>query len=646
MTVLYFIAVFFTIISGTYLFSRATGKAFGYCLPMYFILISYMLYISQFLTGSFAVGYAFSLVCAMIGVFLFIFLFFEKRSGTPLAEVNDYGFSTEETGLKISAEKFMSVKFSPGLISFVAIFIVFACLDFSRHFSDFDEFWHWGMMVKEMYRLDSFYCVDASHQIIHKDYPPFLALIELWFCHFTDGYRESTVTFALHCFEFSLLIPPLCEKLFSKTKESRTQRNWKILISAMILTLSFACLLLCFDTVGMFHTILADFPIAILFAAAMIQIITEDATKDFWGYIFFLLTLCALLMTKQIGVAHLLVIVFSFFLWNMKNGKAKAFLQSVIALFAPFVLSLPWKILINSLNISDFGSSFGGSGQFDLSKISISTYLNAVTGRSNDLLNSTFRNYIKALLGTKITGAIWPNLTYVTAFILVLLLLWLLYRRHEERLSKKNARYLGFSFIVGSAGFAFMFSVMFLFFFTEDEMAELRGYARYMDSYVAGEFLVLFILFLLYVKPDFLRIRNLMILCALLVIFPFGKNLSQLKPQVFAGTPTASEESISDTIRDVTDEDSTIIVFYDSQIHDVDWKFAAYLTYYLNDRSVSVIDISSTDFSSEDAMYLHVLGLDASNYIYILETNDASSSWLEEYLGQSVEAGNCISLKQ
>ena len=81
--------------------------------------------------------------------------------------------------------------FSIGLISFISIYVLYIILDYKRRFTTFDEWYHWGMMVKESLRLDKFYSVAESNLHIHKDYPPFISILEVIFCKFSGGYSES-----------------------------------------------------------------------------------------------------------------------------------------------------------------------------------------------------------------------------------------------------------------------------------------------------------------------------------------------------------------------------------------------------------------------------------------------------------------------
>ena len=68
--------------------------------------------------------------------------------------------------------------------------------------------------------------------------------------------------------------------------------------------------------------------------------------------------------------------------------------------------------------------------------------------------------------------------TYVSVFLLLSLAILWLSILFKENFSRKKALLLNGILLIGSVGFAFMLSVMFLFCFLTDEMQELRGYGR------------------------------------------------------------------------------------------------------------------------------------------------------------------------
>ena len=169
-------------------------KKFGECLPLTQLIIPIVLFFSQFLFHTFNVGYGFIIMVSVL--FVPLYFIFEKKSNIR----NNF--------------------FTNGLWIFLIIVVFFCILDYRRYFSLWDELSHWGMMTKEMLRLDNWYSVEESRLLAHKDYPPFISLYEMFFCKIYGGYSEPRMYLALHIFQASFIVPPLVDS--SKREERRS----------------------------------------------------------------------------------------------------------------------------------------------------------------------------------------------------------------------------------------------------------------------------------------------------------------------------------------------------------------------------------------------------------------------------------------
>ena len=130
----FFPLLFFLCLNASAVF--AFGKQFGRMLPLTMISAIFTLYASQLFLGSFSAGWA--------------FLWGAAAASLPLGIRR----------LKTSGRDFVrDTLFSEGLAAFLIIFFAAAVLLYGKHFRDWDEYSHWGMMVKEMLRLNRFYCV-------------------------------------------------------------------------------------------------------------------------------------------------------------------------------------------------------------------------------------------------------------------------------------------------------------------------------------------------------------------------------------------------------------------------------------------------------------------------------------------------------
>ena len=599
-------------------------RPFGVTLPLTWVCSSFILYFSQFLFCSFNPGYFFLLVLTIFGAFLA----FRNRK-------KDYGF--------------LSVGF--------VVFIVFAAIafifDFNRDLSDFDEFWHWGTMIKESLRLDRFYCVAESRLIIHKDYPPFLCMLEVMWAKFAGIYREDVVTMALHLFCGSLLLLPVTEQLAEikgrkgifgiendKVPENTgtvfKKAAWLLgimVLSACALVAAYAPIL-ALDAPHITSTLLADTPLAIQLAYLLYLVYDGKIYKDRFTFASFAAVCTSMLMTKQVGIALLLVVLFAYFLTGIYCYRCKPFeiikniaVSAVIA----YGVNLLWKHYVKMLNVSDIRSAAGGNGQFDMGKIDVGTYINVVTGKIQGLESETFYKLCRAFFFRKITAVKYLPVTFATGTIGLLILVWLIHRFFSKDFEKEKAISFSATWILGTLGYMFMLSVLFLFCFTQDEMEELRGYERYVDSFFVGGVLCLLLLFaVFFVKRTRFKISLPVIMVGTLIwtLIVTGNCIVQYKPFIFRKNYYAYYKECAEKIIGKAEKNSAITLICNDSWYGYPQSI---IYYYANEYDILWgHNIYSTDFSDLASREAVMKQLEQSDYIYVMASNESVDSFFSE----------------
>ena len=177
--ILYFIIplVFFLLFNGSLVL--ITRKEFGKCMPLSFILCALVMYASQAVFGTFNIGFYSLIFFAFISIPILIFLFIKKKN---------------------LFDDFKKRYFDKGLVAFLVIYVFFYIFDLRRYFSAWDEFSHWGVMVKEMFRTDSLYSSIESTLAVHKDYPPIFQIFELFWTKLCGSYSEPNLLKCIHVF--------------------------------------------------------------------------------------------------------------------------------------------------------------------------------------------------------------------------------------------------------------------------------------------------------------------------------------------------------------------------------------------------------------------------------------------------------------
>ena len=278
-------------------------KKFEKTIVFSLLLPAFFLYYSQFLFKTFNVFYLFIILYILLS---FMLLLMKKRS------------------LKDSLSNY----FTSGFLCFLILVVLFFIYDFNRVFSRWDEFSHWGMMLKEMLRTDRFYSEINSVLQAHKDYPPILQLYELSWLKFAGEYKESYSIFSLHILIYSMILP-----VFSFSKKDKKRILYFILsiCSLYIVTLLF-------DVHNIINCIYNDYFMAMITAYLLFTIITSDNLLDLYTIFIISIMGSTLVLAKQIAITLYLMVVFLYFLCVIKKYKNNFNVQKISFLIMMLVL--------------------------------------------------------------------------------------------------------------------------------------------------------------------------------------------------------------------------------------------------------------------------------------------------------------------
>ena len=444
----------------TFLFCIIEKREFGKNIATALCCMSGIMYLSQYLLGTFTPGLYILYGMAALSIPLFFLL----NGG---------------------ASKNREYILTGGLWAYIGCLIVVTVMDAGRSFYSWDEFMHWGKMVKEMIRLDRFYCVTESTLYRHKDYPPFVALFEYAWCRMGGGYSEQHVAQALHLLNVSLIVPYMFEQFPVRTK-------WKdgpeyiakgVMAAVAVLLVCSLC-----DPNTNINSIYEDLTIALMFSySAFLVYQKEYRTKA--GQFAYLMSLVALIGTKQIGIAFiglsLLYLVLSvLFLESDRKEKRKGLLCMLISAAAAGGYYVSWNRLVRL---------YPDERQFDLNNMSLSLFLKRITDSSDREHRDMLKRFIFELFDRNIASGL-ITITYFTSFLIILLIIIALAYKFKEKFSGKEAMVLGTVFAVGEVGYALMMLMLYEMSFEQAEMTSMHSFARYMGSYFLAELMLLLLI--------------------------------------------------------------------------------------------------------------------------------------------------------
>lgn len=506
-------------------FVKALNKRFEICLPLTLIIQTFIVYFSGFINKISYGYYSTWIICILFSILIIIDLINEKRDN-----------------LKIFIKNYFTI----GLVVFFFIYLYFYFLYANYGFSFWDEFMHWGVMVMETLRTNSFYAVHESLLTIHKDYPPFISLIEVLWCKlFGNVYQENLCFLGLHTFMFSLFMP-----LFANLKINK----WFDWIKALVITL---CTLLIGLTLSLmptandlalyYNSIYIDWVLALL-CAYCLSLVYKIKTIEIFDVVNISLSASALLMAKQMGMPlFLIVIAFAIikftYLFIKKQITKKLFILSILSIIlVPILIYLSWKSIINIYDLV---------GQFEVQDISYFQIIKqAITGNIEiEWQIVTHNNFIEALLHRPLVN--FMNMSYFAyiAFICALLtLVTFIYKKYIFQNICLIILYFG-----GSVCYALVMYILYMSSFGALEGPPLASFNRYMMSYLfIGSCLVIMIAIELINNNDISKKGILKLLSVLLIILPFinTKSLSDLLiTKEYKGT--SENEEFLDFIKDI-----------------------------------------------------------------------------------------------
>lgn len=512
-----------------------TKKSFGKCFPLTFMMNAFVYFLTEIIFHTFKVGFALNLLFPIVFIVLMVRLFLLKK--------------------KDQIKEFKKNYFTNGMVAFLVIYVCIFIFDLNRTFTVWDEWSHWGEMIKEMFRLDRLYSVPASTLMVHKDYPPIVQLFEMFYCQLSGGYNETFLLRCVHLLSFSLFIPAFAEKKLG---------IFKTIINTLLVVMGVYLLLLFFDQHGIINTIYIDYLMSILIAYLLSIILFEDDITTNFYLVLYSFGFSFLLLMKQMGFPLYLMILFmyvmSILLKNKKNMKEyfkknkMFFLKAFILLMIiPLVFWKGWNSYSATLDIPK---------QFNLSDLKITELKGILAGTSGEEWQRiTAKNYIHALKTENITTS-GIHLSYLQCLILILLLFYIVSILYKKHITKEQTVLSLFTLACGAFGYAFVMLVMYVFSFGPYEGPILASFNRYMSTYVL---IAMCFIYMIIIHYDTLKLKDekkisiLLILFCGLFLIQKPEMLEKCFPKIRRNPPTPYEIHAG-IISSQTEEKSKIFV--------------------------------------------------------------------------------------
>lgn len=384
------------------------------------------------------------------------------------------------------------------IIGLIGYFIIY--INKERFFYQYDEFAHWGLMIKEMLRLDQFYSVKASNLISHKDYPPIIVLYEYLWVQIIRSYRESYVYQGLQFLGVILILPNIIH-----IRNKGLTRTILIIISWVLLLSLFN-----YEYAYFYTTIYLDAITAIIFAFLLFQIYSINPHK--MNRYNILLSSSILVLTKEIGIVFLFLSLI-FYLVILKQNKLLK-VRNFLVYIPSLIFLFTWKIYINILNIS---------GQFNISASNFNIISSSdFHQKFQEVTNLTVSNiFSTGLINNKL------NLNFLQLILIFIIFYFILSFLHKEIKTK----FISLSLLIPvfSIFYLIVLYFLYLFSFSTREALYLASWIRYASTFWASIIIFSFLVIINLISDKFFKI---LILSFLILIGIPKENLNQLQQDV------------------------------------------------------------------------------------------------------------------
>jgi hypothetical protein len=419
---------------------------------------------------------------AAISLILYVFSFFGARSIGIYCVLTTLTISVAYLVYKIVHEhgRISDVFKSAGFISFllIAIFICIVIRGFV--FSTWDEFSHWGLLLKNLYLSNGFGNLSDSTTLF-KWYPQGISLFLNFTTSFSNHFSESSALGGMLALSYAQLMI-----MFTKIRYG----DWKKIL--IITGIIFITPLVFFG--NFYNTILVD-PVMALIFANILCFNFSYSKKDVFYAIYMSLQFYLLVNTKQIGMLLALIafaaIVTSYIYSTDKIKPLKSFIANkkneLIYVFIPIIsvilTYLSWDFYVKKNNFSE--------------NISINMFGNFLNlfQQTPSYYKLTIINFINNFFKINQYGII--NFSFFLWSIIMILILFCIYKLSAVH-RQKNFIFQLLIFI-GLYLYSGMILITILIGFDEYSATTLASVDRYLGSYFLGLFMVTIFVLIRYI---------------------------------------------------------------------------------------------------------------------------------------------------
>lgn len=516
--------------------------------------------------------------------------------------------------------------FNVGMLLSIVVFgyVVFASAN--KGFNAWDDYMHWGSMVKYNLEFDKFYCFDNDFIFAHKDYPPIISIYNMIFCYIHGSYSEGCCIIAVQYLQLSLLLSLI----------SGLMVNLKDTINGIILTIAVIISAIILPEVGNFFysSTYTDALIGIMFGYGLYMVLDDDEHS------ILMVTILGsfMLLLKQIGLAFYALVIFAFLLkfgltfLKQKKIDKNLLLKFLSLIIVPICFYLSWSLLIKNINTNNTLVN-----QFSYSDLKIWDIWGIIRQTSGEAWQiETVKQFIQAIKERSMFYQPF-QLSYIESIILIEIIYFITIFMHKNRNKINDGMIKGIVYGIGAVGYAVGMLLLYVFAFGPYEGPILASFERYMSSYVLAGIVLVFMEWTLNEEKYVDRYKTYLLLIGVLIFAPIN-DYHKIMPVRNYYSWGDGLKNYTDALKEAVDEDESILILEDN----MDTINHYIMGYHLMPMTIDVIDYGYDEVKGDRYCMVPsdeelIEKINSNNYLYVYSINDELKKQINKLYNIEVE---------
>lgn len=487
----------------------------------------------------------------------------------------------KEKNIKNTLKQFLT----PGMIIYITFYVLDILITKDRIIDSYDEFNHWGAIIKNMVIYNKFGMHEKSI-ITFNEYPPFTALFQYFFLGIKNVFEEDTVMIAQNLLYISLIMPIFKNITWKKGTK-------KLLLAIPILLLPITLY------IDFFEEILVDGFMGVVFAMGIYQICQKKSSIN---DILLVIYITALSLTKTTGLILAVILILAKLINVLVNKENKKYFGKVcLMMLIPIILTGAWyiKLAIYKANTNWKFENLYGESKFseDRIEIIIQSFINGSMGKKSCLTERKVGTWICIFAYVAYSACVYNAIP------------------QEKR---KNYLYCSIVMFISIIIYILGLLCMYLTIFTYAESKSLASYERYVGTIMLSAFLFNTYFFIENTKIKFSTILAIISICLIFMpVQAIQKNYIDVENYKESPIPEIAEYGKIEKYKKIFNENDKIYYFGYKTLYE---EYVAKLIKY---KMMPVsIECRQTEYFRDRREFAQQLVDDGYTYIYIHQPDE------------------------